>query len=257
MNTYTDSVITENSEASAPIPTPVPGPQDWLGYFFGHDIDREHAELLALQYVPTMLMRQEAELFRKKWFDYRRLHPTVATYYFASCYSKAYGQAMKVMKDVSGQYMKGFKGMDFLESRERLSFWRLRQGVDKLGIRYDFFLRRAMDWYVAAGWLQPPRPSHILNNPEMIVEVMMAWEEECRARMQWPKDPTYKASAWCGSIDQVAWEQWCVDQLHKRQHPQYALHAALYTEHVLRIEAAIENFPERVIDSAQFECGLN
>lgn len=244
-----------NSEELTPTaPTPEPSPKEWLDYFFGHDLDRNHAELLALQYVPTALMRQEAELYRKKWFDYRRLHPTVATYYFASCYSKAYGDAMKVMKDRSGQYMKGFKGLDFIESRERLSFWRLRQGVDKLGIRYEFFLRKAMHWYIEAGWLQPPRPSHLLNSPEMIVEVMMAWEQECEARMQWPKDPTYKASSWCGSIDQVAWEAWCVDQIRKRRHPQYALHAALYIEHALRIEAAIQNFETRVIEAAQFEC---
>lgn len=233
----------------------IPKYADWFGYFLGHDLDLLHAELLAIQHIPTKLLKAESELMRKKWFDYRRMHPTKATYLLAQTYNRAYQQCMVVMKDRSGQFMRGFKGIDFMESRERLAFWRLRQLIDVLGIRYDFFLRKAMDWHIEAGWLQPPRPAHIGANSDLVTDIMLAWEEECEARIQYPRDTRYKAANFFGHVDQLDWENWLVEQIKVRRHPQYALHGALYVEGVLRIEKAIECFDARVLEMAISECG--
>ena len=239
-----------------PVSVPdAPSLTEWFGYFYGHDLSFLHAEMLAIQHVPAALLKKEAALYRTKWFDYRRMHPTKATYFLAQCYNRAYQDCMSVMRDRSGRFMRGFKGMDFMESRERLSFWRLRQLIDSLGIRYDFFLRRAMTWHIEAGWLQPPRPSHLATNQDMITDVMMAWEEECAARLQFPKDTRYKVANFFGHADQLDWEKFAVDQIKTRRHPQYALHAALYIEQSLRIEAALREFDERVIQAAIEECG--
>lgn len=239
-----------------PNPTPPDSPRltEWFGFFYGHDLGLLHAELLAIQHIPAALLKKEAALYRVKWFDYRRMHPTKATYLLAQCYNRAYQDCMSVMRDRSGKFMRGFKGMDFMESRERLSFWRLRQLIDSLGIRYDFFLRRAMTWHIEAGWLQPPRPSHLATNQDMITDVMMAWEEECAARIQFPKDTRYKVANFFGHVDQLDWEKFLVAQIKTRRHPQYALHASLYIEQTLRIETAIQEFDERVVQSAIAEC---
>jgi hypothetical protein len=241
-----------------PDPTPPDSPRltEWFGFFYGHDLGLLHAELLAIQHIPAALLKKEAALYRTKWFDYRRMHPTKATYLLAQCYNRAYQDCMSVMRDRSGKFMRGFKGMDFMESRERLSFWRLRQLIDSLGIRYDFFLRHAMNWHIEAGWLQPPRPSHLGSNQDMITDVMMAWEEECAARIQFPKDTRYKVANFFGHVDQLDWETFLVAQIKTRRHPQYALHSALYIEQTLRIEKAIEEFDERVIQSAIEECRM-
>lgn len=238
----------------APIFPDQPKYGEWFGLFFGHDLEMLHAELLAIQHIPASLTKKEPELMRKKWFDYRRMHPTKATYLFAQAYNRAYGDCVSVMKDRSGKFMRGFKGLDFMESRERLAFWRLRQLIDSLGIRYDFFLRKAMDWHVEAGWLQPPRPSHIGANADMVTDVMMAWEEECAARIQFPRDSRYKAVNFFGHVDQLDWESWLVAQIATRRHPQYALHGALYVEGALRIEKAVEAFNARVLEAAIDEC---
>jgi hypothetical protein len=126
----------------------------------------------------------------------------------------------------------------------------LRQLIDDLGIRYDFFLRRAMTWHVDNGWLQPPRPAHISANADLITDIMMAWEEECAARLQFARDERYKAANFFGHVDQIAWEDWLVEQIANRRHPQYALQSALYIEGALRIEKAIQNFDERVLREA-------
>lgn len=228
----------------------IPRYSDWFGYFFGHDLDFLHAEVLALQHIDDSLLKREAGLMRTKWFDYRRMHPTKATYLLAHEFNRAYGNCMAVMKDRGQKFMRGFKGMDYMQAYEKKSFWRLRQLIDSLGIRYDFFLRKAMNWYIANGYRQAPRPAHITNNADLITDVMMAWEEECAARIQWPKDTRYKARNFIGHVDQLDWEKWIVEQIGRRQHPQYALHAALYIEGALRIEAAIQSFGQRVIDSA-------
>lgn len=226
-------------------------PADWLGYFYGHDLEFLHAERLAIQHIPSSLLKSEAELMSKRWFDYRRMHPTKATYLLAHLYNKAYGNAISVMKDgETGKYMKGFKGMDFMETRERLSFWRLRQHIDSLGIRYDFYLRHAMNYCISNGWLQPPRPSHLRADDEMTVAVMLAWEEEIKAKIQFCKDTRYKTSNFFGHVDQIAYEKYIIDQIKSRQHPHYALHASLYIEQAVRIEEVIRRIDARVIDRA-------
>lgn len=229
---------------------PIPRPAEWLGYFYGHDLDFLHGETLMLQHVGDKMIKLEAELMRTKWFDYRRLHPTKATYYLAHCYNRAYQDCMVVMRDKSGRFMRGFKGMDVMTIYENTRFWKLRQLIDSLGIRYDFFLRHAMEWHIAAGWIRPPRPSQITANADMITDVMMAWEEECAARLQFAKDPRYKTPNFFGHMDQIAWEDWLIAQIKTRRHPQYALHAALYIEDTLRIERALQEFDARVVHAA-------
>lgn len=235
----------------------IPRPADWLGYFYGHELTFLDAELLMLRHVPDSLIKKEAELMRVKWFDYRRLHPTKATYLLAHTYNKAYQNCMTVMRDRSGAFMRGFKGMDFFDSKEKLSFWRLRQLIDSLGIRYDFFLRHAMNEHISAGWIRPPRPSQVGSNPDFVTNIMMAWEEECAARLQFAKDPRYKARNFFGHADQLAWETWLVEQIKTRRHPQYGLHAALYIEDALRIEKALEAFDGRVVEAAIIEAESN
>ena len=228
-----------------------PTPADWLGYFYGHDLSFLHAETLAIQHIPANLLKKEAELMRTKWFDYRRMHPTKATFYLASCYAKAYGTAISIMKDSQmGLYHKGFKGMSFLDTKEKLAFWRLRQGIDKLGIRYDFYLRKAMDWCIANGWRQPPRPSQLTTNPDMVSDIMLAWEEECGSRIQFCKDRRYKVCNFFGHSDQLAYERYVLNAIKQRAQPRYALNSALYLEDAVRIEAALQEFGERVVEEA-------
>lgn len=223
-------------------------PADWLGYFYGHDLSFLHAETLAIQNINPTLLKKEAELMGSKWFDYRKMHPTKATYYLASEYNKAYGNAICVMKDGErGKYMKGFKGLDFMSTKEKLSFWRLRQKIDQLGIRYDFYLRFVMNHCIEQGWRQPPRPAMMGSNDEVVLEALVAWEEECRNRIQFSKDPRYKVANFFGHSDQVAYEKFIIQQIQSRRHPHFSLKAAMYDEDAVRIEQAILHFDEDII----------
>ncbi|MFT4064250.1 hypothetical protein [Paraburkholderia sp.] len=224
---------------------------EWFGEFFGHDLSFLHCEVAAIQNIDGKLLKKEPELLGLKWFDYRRMHPVKATYLFAKCYERAYQDFMRMTKDHErGRYMKPFKGQDFMEAKERKSLWQLRQTADQLGIRYEFFLRQAMTWKVAHNWHHAPRPAHINANDELLADVALAWEEECRNSLQICKDERYLASSWFGHSDQIAYENFLIGQINQRIHKQYSLSAALYTYGVLRIEAALRAFPPGIVNEA-------
>jgi hypothetical protein len=227
-----------------------PNPNESVfGYFYGHDMPTEVADSLFAA-LPKQIKADEAQAQAASWFDYRTLHPTTATYLLASQYRKAYQDCLVVTFDQSGQFMQGFKGADFSESRERLSFWRLRQKIDVMGIRYDFFLRHAMNWHIANGWLRPPRPSHISSNDEMAADIAIKWEDECAIRIQFAKSPFYKTKNFTGHPNQLAYEDFIAAQIASRRYPQYGLAAALYIEDAIRIERAIQEFSTEVVQGA-------
>ena len=238
---------------------------NWLGTFFGSALGFDNYEILTVQHIPRKERAEEAALMRSKWFDYRRLHPMQASYYFAECYSVAYGRFMEQAVDADLKDMRGLKGKDFLNNREKLSIWRLRQMCDRFGIRYDFFLRQAMAWYAKRSFFTArsikgqhgrtyavvaPRPAQLMANQEMITDVMLQWEEHLASALPVVKDPFYSVQNYYGHPDQTVYEKTIVDAVRNRQHKRYALHAALYVHDALRIETALMEFDARDVAEA-------
>lgn len=220
------------------------------GPFFGQELTTEECEVLAIANIDRKLLACETALYDQKWFDYRPLHPVMATYLCAHHYNRAYGDFMGQCFAHGKRFMVGFKGKDFMNAREKKSFWKLRQKIDELGIRYEFFLREAMNWCIENGWQQPPRPAHIVTNDEMIVEITNRWALECRAKIQFAVSPRFTTAQFVGGADQLAYEEYLMTSIMKKPHPKFALHAALYIYDALRIEAALINLPLSTIEEA-------
>lgn len=90
------------------------------GSFYGCELDPAQADIATIQHIQPKLLKQEPELMRKKWFDYRRMHPTVATYLFVAEYIKAFKRMTAAAFDVDrSKFVKGMKEIDFMDSRER------------------------------------------------------------------------------------------------------------------------------------------
>lgn len=226
---------------------------EWFGEFYGHDLHFLHCEVLAIQNIPAKLLKKEPELHATRWFDYRRMHPTKATYLFYAMYVRAYRDFITKTRDRGmGSGILPFKGVkgDFMNAKEKQALWRLRQVADSLGLRYDFFLRFAMNWKIEHNWHHVPRPVHLAANEEMLADCMLAWEQECRNSLQLCKDERYLAQNFFGHADQLAYEAFIVGQIKTRAHPKYSLHAALYTYGVLRIEAALMHFSRDQVEAA-------
>lgn len=220
------------------------------GIFYGCTLDQAQCEILAIQNIDRKILAIEPKLYAYKWFDYKELHPTMATYLFAHHYNRAYGDFMGACLDRGKRFMVSFKGKDVMLAREKKSFWKLRQKIDELGIRYDFFCREAMNWCIANGWRQPPRPAHVATNDELIIHVTNLWEMECRGKIQWAISPRYTAAAFVGAPDQLAYEKHLMERIMQRAHPKFSIHAALYLHDALRIEAAIQALPYTAIVEA-------
>ena len=222
----------------------------WLGPFYGANFGQLECETIAIQFIPRDRRLPDAELMQTKWFDYRRLHPVQATYFMVECYSRAYGDFTRMAIDKKLQYRRGIKGSDFFQRREHLSFWKLRQLIDSLGIRYDFFMHHAARWCFEHGWLQPPRPQHITSNESMVADIVIAWESECSARMQFAADSWFRTERFEGHSTQRAYEQAIVTQIKQRQHAKFSLHASLYIYDAIRFETALVEFGEHLVGQA-------
>lgn len=223
------------------------------GTFFGQTLTHEECEVLAIARIDRKLLAAEPALYESKWFDYRPLHPVMATYLCVHYYNRAFGDFVGKYFDHGRRFMVGFKGKDFMNTREFKSFWRLRQKADELGIRYDFFMREAMNFCAAHGWRQPPRPQMISTNNDMLVEITNKWAMECRAKIQFAVSPRFQVEHFVGGRDQLAYEDYLIGEIMKRPHPKYALHAALYIYGHLRIEAALAKLPDSAIEGALIE----
>lgn len=226
---------------------------NWAGHFYGNDLDLEHYEILTVQYIPKKERKVETQLMTTKWFDYRLMHPMQATYYFFRQFKSEYRNFYrKAIDHKAADFVKPIKEQDFLLSREALSFWRLRQAVDALGMRYDFFLKTAFDKcfkVIANGRPLPPRPAQ-LKKEELLIDVYHEWESLCGASLQIAKSPYFTASCFHNSAMQLDYEEYIVNQVRKRQAQHYALGTCIYRYDALRLEKAIEAFDISIINLA-------
>lgn len=228
----------------------------WSGNYYGSRLNPDHYEILTIQHVPNKERKDESALMQSKWFDYRLMHPMQATYYFVQCYRNAYRDFMRrTMNHEAAPFAKAIKERDFLDSREKLSFWRLRQLVDKLGMRYDFFLHHAMSHMhkmIGSGKVYAPRPAHLGKDEVLMERVVMAWDDLCASSMQVAQSVSYRVSEFDHpmSVHQRAHEQFVIAQLLRRKHPHFGLHAALYLYDVVSIEAALQAFDQQTVEQA-------
>lgn len=192
--------------------------------FFGHDRGLVECEVLAIKSVDPRFLKLEAELFESKWWDYRRLHPVIATYLFAHEYNNAYQWIVKRCRDIErGQYMKGFKGKDIFEGKEVIAFWKARQSADRLGMRYDFYIRTAMKWAEDRNWRNIPRPIHLYSD-DLVEHLKEKWAEEARARLQSATAECYRIDSYSAHPDQDAYREWAFEQVSRRPYKEFALH---------------------------------
>lgn len=231
----------------------IPKYLDWAGHFYGNDLDLEHYEILTIQYIPKKERKLETQLMTTKWFDYRLMHPMQATYYFFRLFKNEYRNFYrKAIDHKAAEFVKPIKERDFLLSREALSFWRLRQAIDALGMRYDFYLKTAFDKcfkVIANGRPLPPRPAQ-LKKEELLIEVFHGWESYCQASLQIAKSPYFTATLFHNSPMQVDYEDFIVKQVRMRQVQHYALGTCIYRYDALRIEKALESFDISIINQA-------
>lgn len=217
-------------------------PSRLFGEFEGAYIRPEEGDHLALRVIPPALLEGEADLFGSKWFDYRRLHPTQATFLFMHLYRKAYRRVMARREDYRQvELLRGMKvGNPFDPSRkETPAFWKARRLADVAGIPYENFCYLALDYGERSCWEHLPRPGQF-EKPELFEAIVAGWQAESGAFIHVPVDPIYLAKHWVGSAIQVSFHDWLMTQISMRAQPEYALQTYLVATPMLQLSRARE-----------------
>ncbi|KAA5603488.1 hypothetical protein F1188_19635 [Roseospira marina] len=234
-----------------------------LGAFPGAQRSAAACEYVMISRIPRERLEPERVLFQHKWFDYRFMHPTMATSYYAQCYKDVYRRlfARHIDRDVS-RYVAGIKLGDIFAKTddEKLlksqsgtisACWRGRQTADALGIPYPLFIELAMT--KALSWQRKymPRPQQLYSD-QIIEAVEGGWQERTRGRFIIAQDPRYRLNAWAGTPAQIAHESWVCTQIIRRS-PGTQLHLLeqhLTVDPLIREEAARARFDGALVNEA-------
>ena len=222
--------------------------------FFGSTLNDDECDRIALMRITPELRGTESHLFTTKWFDYRHLHPTIATYYFAHCYIKSVRDIHAVTKDY--QEAKIIKVLDhediFIPPIDvvplDVSFWKSRQAADSIGVPYDFALSFTMNRAASRGWHVYPRPNQLYAS-ELTLDIQDAWKERMRGSFQTAKNPRFQLKNFIGHIDQVSYQNWLLAQVAIRDSPSATLSRCM-RECQLNAELALSKFSSTVVNEA-------
>lgn len=222
-----------------------------LDTYYGKQLSADDLELRALTRIPPQTRSNEAMLFGTKWWDYRMMHPTSATYLFAHCYEIAirdnYAKTKDVNEAVTLDVWKGERDI-FKRAIDTMSFWRARQFCDRIGVRYDFALRYAMNRSADRGWTMFPRPNQLYEE-SLVLDVRDAWQSHTKNVFETAKHPDYLFSNDRGLEHQRAYRTWLVERCKTRQRPQAPL-ARCFREGQLDPAQVADLFDPKVIADA-------
>ena len=251
--------------------------------------ESEEYDALAAASINITLCKKEPELYTSKWWDYRLLHPTQATYLFADAYleaSRKYAQRNidleygKVFKPYPGKDLfakpqlvytektkkvKQTKGKDTYTpapSKQTIAgIWKARQMADKLGIPYRFYCDSAIAYTEKGLWHRLPSPSHLYatkvsaaqewREESMVDFIIRRWREYCSSTVVYSTQDYFKASNNENGYDQIRHRADIMNQIKKRPAPELGLSQALCFDAVLIREECIRFFGEYKVEKAE------
>jgi hypothetical protein len=171
--------------------------------FYGSDLSLEEADRVGML-IDEEHRVAEAELFSTKWFDYRRMHPVVATYRFAHDYSQA---ALRFYtKTCSAEPPRSLLVTDdVFEHRAVTSFWLARQCADRVGCPYTYMLDYAAERFFDRHFSSYPQPNQLYGE-EFELDLADRWRVWNDLGVRYSRDPetvgTPEHQAWV--IERIA-----------------------------------------------------
>lgn len=220
--------------------------------FFGSDLSTEEYDTLAAIAIDDRLFKVETELMDLKWFEYRHLHPTQATYLYAHHYTLEYRKIFQKIVDQSlGAFVTGSKGKDAMKKTETVGFWKGRQQADRLGMPYDYYIGSAMRFLIEGKiWKRVPRPVHLYSKP-VIEHVSNYWVETLlvgtiepsTAHLSHDNDFTMQCKS------DIA--RWLCEALKTRKNPHFGLSHYMFEKMLIPENIALQYFDADVISQAK------
>ena len=198
------------------------------GSFYGSDLTDLEAEKLFIERFGggerafKTHFRKELKLRDKKWYDYRTMHPVVATYLYAAEYRRVYRSYYSKTVDFQrAMYVKGFKGDDAWMANSSGGFIKGRQQADSMGIPYWFYIENAFEWLYRKKWKHIPRQTHLYNK-EVIQFVLDAWITRATETLIVAELPFFKDQSNNKRPEYIAHQEWLKDRVSMSRIPEIA-----------------------------------
>lgn len=238
---------------------------------FLQDCDRLSARYIRKGFIHNSVL--ELGLMNSKWFDYRFMHPTEATYFFAFEFEKVYqreyarnidsraGKDLKVfLRDKTraekisskSKAKKTFVRDPFEAEHTMISgLWTMRQMADAMGMPYDLYISRAFTHRLNY-WQQRhlPRPQTLYC--ELVTDKVAAdWDEHQRNKLYFSTDYRYKNAQFVGLNYQNDHHEWLFAQLELRLNSAHVLARIMYDEQLLPEEKVRNRLGDEVVAAAR------
>lgn len=242
-----------------------------LAEFTGAELSEVECEFIALERISLSVLKEERELVKTAWFDYRALHPTKRTYLFAHFYEEAFRHMIRLHVDY--EQVEGDSPRTYLPKHDPLgkpksvlakeaktdkvsSFrvttgvWKARQKADLLGIPYDVFCMSGMKAAIGRIWQRIPTPSQ-LYSVNILEQVIDRWEELMTQRIYAATLDFYSLRRWEGHPSQMEHSEWLCRQIASRTRPEFPLMQYGFKTPMIHLQDMERHFAPAVIREAQ------
>lgn len=215
--------------------------------YAGSQFPQRENELQRIQNISSALSQREPALYSKKWWDYRLLHPTQATYLFAHHYRQSLRLTMDHRVDRSKlRFVRGLREFTFDQDLNKAfvtGMWKARQTADEHGVPYDTWCFGAMKYAEKNLWKYPPKPCHLYGSSvkeehahfktSMLDFILKRWVDTLGNSMKTATSNFYTVPAYCGHPYQFAHMKFLKGQLLVAPHPAFAVAELMYEKNIL------------------------
>lgn len=200
----------------------------------------------AAQFVTRDDLRSEPAVQNTKWFDYRFLPAVDATELFARAYTTSFRKKWRAYRDREEADRKRPLKLLFTDRSEFTSLWRARLVADSLGVPYEFFIDQAIDAAAGRNCRKFPRPNQLAHDFNL-PRILAAWEQHRQTKVIFSSLPEYHSVNFRALPEQIAHQEWVVEQIKLVGASDYRIGAAVYVDCVLLEEKARRAFGEDLL----------
>ena len=242
-----------------------------LNPYVGSELSEIECEFIALERVSLSLLKEERELYKTAWFDYRALHPTKRTYLFAHYYEEAFRHMIRLHVDY--EQVEGPAPRSYLPRKDPLGkpsallakeaksgksspfrnttcIWKARQKADLLGIPYDVFCMSGMKAAIGRIWQRIPTPGQ-LYSINILEQIIDRWEVLLSERIYAATSDFYTLRRWNDHPSQQDHSVWLCRQIVTRSRPEFALMEYGFKRPMIHPQDMRVHFSQEVISSAR------
>ncbi|MGM8700859.1 hypothetical protein ACS6S4_18755 [Enterobacter hormaechei subsp. xiangfangensis] len=202
--------------------------------------------------------KDEAELFETKWFDYRDMHPLMATCLFTEAYKRQYSYIMLSHGREhyeTAPFTTGLKRVPYqeLSTANKTSLWKARQFADQYCCSYDYFISTVLSAAARRLWDKLPRPQHLWQ-PELI-EI---FEEKLAKRAVTRLDDSLVSFKHLGDMQhdpiQERYFEWVLERLRgiTRDKRVRIIFSAVWLMEIVPERVIYAHFPEELEEARRF-----